>query len=76
MTYITALYTVTNKHNKNDRSIYVWRGHAVVQMVEELRYKPEGRGFNSFRPHYGPGIDSASNRNEYQEYQRVKAAGE
>ena len=22
----------------------------------------------SFRPHYGPGIDSASNRNEYQEY--------
>jgi hypothetical protein len=24
--------------------------------------------FHSFRPHYGPGIDSASNRNEYQEY--------
>jgi len=22
----------------------------------------------SFRPHYGPEIDSASNRNEYQEY--------
>jgi hypothetical protein len=22
----------------------------------------------SFRSHYGPGIDSASNRNEYQEY--------
>ena len=21
-----------------------------------------------FRPHYGPGVDSASNRNEYQEY--------
>jgi hypothetical protein len=20
------------------------------------------------RPHYGPGVDSASNRNEYQEY--------
>jgi len=30
----------------------------------------------SFRPHYGPGIDSASNRNEYQEYfLAVKAAG-
>ena len=30
----------------------------------------------SFRPHYGPGIDSASNRNEYQEYfLGVKAAG-
>jgi len=22
----------------------------------------------SFRPHYGPGVDSGSNRNEYQEY--------
>jgi len=22
----------------------------------------------SFRPHYGPGVGSASNRNEYQEY--------
>jgi hypothetical protein len=48
--------------------------------VEALRYKPAGRGFDSrwcqwifsltksFRPHYGPGIDSTSNRNEYQEY--------
>jgi len=25
----------------------------------------------TYRPHYGPGVDSASNRNEYQEhYQR------
>jgi len=23
---------------------------------------------SSFRPHYGPGVDSASSRNEYQEY--------
>jgi len=31
---------------------------------------------NSFRSHCGPGVDSASNRNEYQEYLlRVKAAG-
>ena len=30
----------------------------------------------SFRSHYGPGVDSASNRNEYQEYLLgVKAAG-
>jgi len=29
----------------------------------------------SFRPHYGPGVDSASNRNEYQEYiLRVKGS--
>jgi len=50
-------------------------GHAVAQLVEALRYKPEGCGFDSrwchwnfsltlsFRPHYGPKIDSASNRN-------------
>jgi len=30
----------------------------------------------SFRSHYGPGYDSASNRNEYQEhFMGVKAAG-
>jgi len=30
----------------------------------------------SFRSHYGPGVDPASNRNEYQEYfLGVKAAG-
>ena len=36
---------------------------------------PDGvSGF--FRSHYGPGVDSASNRNEYQEYfLGVKAAG-
>ena len=44
---------------------------------EELRYNPEGREFDSrwchwkfsfiesFRPHYGPGVDSNSNINEY-----------
>jgi hypothetical protein len=50
------------------------RGGAVVKA---LRYKPEGRGIDSrwcqnfwltsFRSHYGPGVDTASNRNEYQE---------
>ena len=30
----------------------------------------------SFRSHYGPGVESASNRNEYEEYfLGVKAAG-
>ena len=33
-------------------------------------------GFFLFRSHYGPGVDSASNRNEYQEhFLGVKAAG-
>jgi hypothetical protein len=60
------------------------RGGAVV---EALRYKPQGRGndsrwchwnflLTSIRPHYGPEVDSASNRNKYQGYfLRVKAAG-
>jgi len=63
-------------------------GHAVAQLVEALRYKPERRGFDSrwchwnfsltqsCRPHHDPGVDSASNRNEYQEYFKgVKTAG-
>jgi len=52
-------------------------GHAVAQLVEALRYKPEGRGFDTIlRPHYGPRVDSASNRNKYQEYfLEVKVAG-
>jgi hypothetical protein len=63
-------------------------GHAVEQLVEALCYKPEGHGFNyrwchwnfsltqSFLPHYGPGVDSASKRNEYQEYfLGIKVAG-
>ena len=43
----------------------------MAQLVEALRYKSEGSGFDSrwcHWPHYGPGVDSASNRNEYQEY--------
>jgi len=68
--------------------VLCYMGHAVAQLVEALRYKAEGRGFDSrwyhwnfsltqsFQPHYGPGVDSASNRNEYQEYfLGVNAAG-
>jgi hypothetical protein len=50
----------------------------VEKFVQALCYKPEGYGFDSrwghyifqltFRPHYGPGVDSTSNRNEYQEF--------
>ena len=52
----------------------------MAQLVEVLRYKPEDRGFDSrwchwnfsstqsFRPHCGPGVNSASNRNEYHEH--------
>jgi hypothetical protein len=51
-------------------------------VVKELRYKPAGCGFDSrwchwnFPSHNGPGVDSASNRNEYQVYfLGVKVAG-
>ena len=53
-------------------------------VVKALRYKSASRGFDSrwchwnfsLRSHYGPGVDSASNRNEYQVYfLGVKAAG-
>jgi len=53
---------------------YFRQRHAVAQFVEALRYKPECHGFDSrchwqsFRPHYGPGVDSSSNRIEYHEY--------
>ena len=60
----------------------------VAQLVEALCYKPEGRVFDSewchwnfsltksFRPHYGPAVDSVSNGNKYQEYfLGIKAAG-
>jgi hypothetical protein len=33
-----------------------------------LRYKTEGRSFDSFLPHYVSGVESASNNIEYQEY--------
>ena len=55
-------------------SLRVDRGSTVVKV---LCYKSEGRWFGpsgfsigkkSFRSHYGPGVDSASNRNEYKEY--------
>jgi len=60
------------------------RGGTVVKV---LCYKSECRWFDpswchwifhikSFRSHCGPGVDSASNRNEYQEFfLGVKAAG-
>jgi hypothetical protein len=60
----------------------------VAQLVQALRYKPDGRWFDSrwchwnfsvvysFRPQYGLGAGSSSNRNEYQEYfLGVKTAG-
>ena len=30
-----------------NNSAFMWGGHTVVQLVEALRYKPEGRRFDS-----------------------------
>ena len=86
----------TCKHSVQYWGNYVQQGRAGFefrnlpcfdQLVKALRYKPEGRGFNSqwfhwnfslthsFRPHYGQGVDSASNRNEDQEYFLVGKGG-
>ena len=66
---------------------YIIRDHGST-VVKVLRYKSEGRWFDpswchwnfsltySFRSHYVLGVDSTSNRNEYQEhFLGVKAAG-
>ena len=67
--------------------LYNFLGDRGSTVVKVLCYKSEGRWFDSrwcrnfslaesFRSHYGPGVDSASNRNEYQEhFLGVKAAG-
>jgi len=56
------------------------RGHAVAQVFDVRRYKPEGRGFDSIRNHWNylltkyfrlpcvPGVNSALKRNECQGY--------
>jgi len=57
-------------------------GHVVTQLVEATSRKVAGSIpdgvigiFYWHKPHCGSGVDSASNRNEYQEYFLVKAAG-
>jgi len=80
---VTTKFNCSRVHTKISPcciSYNVGRGYAVALLFEALRYKAEGRGFDtrwclwsfsltkSFQPHYGPGVDSASNINEYQEY--------
>ena len=73
---------------KNGWNYVPTSGAGVGIVVKALRYKSVGRGFDSrwchwnfsvtlsFRSHYGPGVDSSSNRNDYQVYfLGVKAAG-
>jgi hypothetical protein len=84
---LTGRYLVLLGRNKLGLAT-IRQGHVVAQLVEALRYEPEGHEFDSqrchwnlsltqsFWPYYCPGVDSVSNINEYQEYfLGVKAAG-
>jgi hypothetical protein len=73
--YILYVYFIYNTSSEN-------QGHTEAQLFEALRFKPEVCGIDyrwchrNFSLTYGPGVDSASNGNEYQEYfLGVKAAG-
>jgi hypothetical protein len=70
------------------QNILLENGACGDVVVKALHYKPEGHGFDSrwcqwnfsvtysCRSHNDPGVDSASNKNEYQVYfLGVKAAG-
>ena len=82
---ISSFLRRTNFHYSLLLYVYGDRGSTAVKV---LCYKSEGRCFDpslsleffidikSFRSHYGPVVDAASNRNEYQEhFVEVKAAG-
>ena len=88
--YRQGMYKLVQRYDKHLKvwgSLWKCGDHSST-VVKVLCYKSEGRWLDcrwyhwnfsltwSFRSHYGPGIDSASNRNEYQEYfLGVKAAG-
>jgi hypothetical protein len=48
---------------------------AVHYMSEVAGSIPDGSLTSSFQPHYGPGVSSASDMNECQEYLRGAKAG-
>jgi hypothetical protein len=75
VTNVTLVTTVTTVTTVTSVTMVIV-GHAMAHLVEALRYKPESHGLHSrwchwnfsltsFRPHYGPEVDSASNMNEY-----------
>ena len=77
---ILGLSAVSEMELKVTLCIHDQLEHVVAHLVEALRCKPEGHRFNScwfhwnfsstlsFQPRYSPCVDSASNRNECQEY--------
>ena len=89
MTIITVASNSSRNHFSSEKykTVLSYKGDRGGTVVKVLRYKSSlvrsqlvSQEFfidiKSFRSHYGPGVDSASNRNEYQEhFLGVKAAG-
>ena len=70
----SRLISVTRKCKFFFKFLNFYKRHAVPQLVEALRYRPEGRGFDSLW-HFCPKVDSAFHISEEQEYYLgVKAA--
>ena len=55
--WFNLIYTAPCVHN-----------HLHTQTQKHITFLPSKQHRLFFRPHYGPGVDSASNRNEYQQY--------
>jgi hypothetical protein len=84
---LSAIIQIDSAHISSDRGL-MWAILKLTTLPTPIAEISEGRGFDSrwchrmfsltysFRSHYGPGVDSASNRNENQGYfLEVKAAG-
>jgi hypothetical protein len=41
-----SVFTRLDRRRKYEKSLHYERGHAVAQLVEALRYKSEGRGYD------------------------------
>ena len=78
--FVIYIYIYTHTHTHTHNTVSVLTGTAVAQWLRCSATKRKAAGsipagvsgffvdIKSFRSHYGPGVDSASNRNEYQEY--------
>ena len=74
------MYIIVNTLHKGGTAVAQWLRCCATNRKVAGSILASVRGFfidiKSFRSHYGPGVDSASNRNEYQEhFLGVNAAG-
>jgi len=75
---VTNVCTILSIDKCKLSNVCLW-GHVMAQMLEAPSYKLEDSGFHlrcydwnfsltySFQPGNGPGVNTAGNRNEYQE---------